>query len=96
MNGVKKQPGDFVEYVLTKGVYRAKPVFMTRMSEIDVDSYIYRLEGMLKQIFEPLEMNVKEVLYGRNMSLESFKVESYDGFSYEREFKEGIEKWFEN
>jgi len=96
INGVKKQPGDFVEYVLTKGVYRAKPVFMTRMSEIDVDSYIYRLEGMLKQIFEPLEMNVKEVLYGRNMSLESFKVESHDDFSYEREFKEGIEKWFEN
>jgi DNA polymerase I len=94
-NGIKKQNGDFVEYVLTKGVYSAKPTFIARISEIDVDGYIQRLEGMLKQIFEPLDMNVNEVLYGKNMSLESFSDDNAKLPNFESKFREGIEKWFE-
>jgi hypothetical protein len=84
-----------VEYVLTKGIYSAKPTFIARISEIDVDGYIQRLEGMLKQIFEPLDMNVKEVLYGKNMSLESFSDDNANLPNFESKFREGIEKWFE-
>jgi len=94
-SGKRINTGDVVEFVLTCGAYSAKPLFLTNMSEIDIPSYIQRLEGMLKQILEPLDMDIRGILYGENASLEEFTGEETSDMNLDVKFREGIEKWFE-
>ena len=85
-----------VEYVLTKGRYSAKPVQLVRMSEVDVKAYIDRLRGMLEQIFDPLDIDLNELIKeeGQLIPISTFTSDEEVEDNIDEMLREGIEKWF--
>lgn len=89
--GIKKEVGDYIYIVLTKGRYHAKSLELVRLSEVDTNKYIERMEGILKQIVIPLGIDFKEILQPKHISLDKFKQK---GIMLDfRDSTEGLEKW---
>jgi hypothetical protein len=85
-----------IRKVLTLGKYSAKPYEFTRLSEVNIDAYIKRMEGMLEQIFSPLEISFKDIYFSQYKKIEQALEESpKDELGVQFKKRKGLETWME-
>ena len=93
--GIPKKQGDYVHEILTLGAHSAKPLELTRMSEVNIDKYIERMGGILEQIFLPLDITFNEIYSLKyediSKSLEKSPKDEFADIKFKED--EGLDKW---
>lgn len=98
-HGQPKKRGDIIKKVLTVGPHTAKPLEFTRLSEVNIKTYInVRLRGILEQLFVPLDIDFQKIIKGDVVPIDVFQEITFGekGKKTDEIFIEepkGMEKW---
>lgn len=71
--GIHIHVGQFIQFIKTRGRVNVKPISMVQRNEIDKEKYMESLQTVMKQITEPMDIDIEELMgHGHALKLSEF------------------------